>query len=113
TPLVDPGSETYTARTFSGRRYESDVLNSFGHPVPRVAGNLQLSGRQAAAEVLKTEFTEQTDTIVLDLRKAYAAGQLRKLQRTFIFSRQQRGRLTVVDEAQFDNPQDFGTALIT
>ena len=26
TPLVDPGSEVYTARTFSPRRYDSNVL---------------------------------------------------------------------------------------
>ena len=31
--LLDPGSETYTARTFSKQRYESKLLNSFGHPV--------------------------------------------------------------------------------
>jgi hypothetical protein len=28
--LLDPGGEVYTARTFSSRRYESNVLNSFG-----------------------------------------------------------------------------------
>ena len=37
----DPGGEVYTARTFSSRRYEGQLLNSFGHPVPRVAGTLQ------------------------------------------------------------------------
>jgi len=46
--LIDPGGEVYTARTFSNRRYESNVLNSFGHPVPMVAGKLQKTGRQAA-----------------------------------------------------------------
>lgn len=30
--LADPGSEVYTSRTFSDKRYESNVLNSFGHP---------------------------------------------------------------------------------
>ncbi|HCA48721.1 MAG TPA: heparinase, partial [Armatimonadetes bacterium] len=28
--LMDPGSEVYTARTFSAQRYESDILNSWG-----------------------------------------------------------------------------------
>jgi len=45
--LLDPGGEVYTARTFSSRRYESNVLNSFGHPVPLVAGKLQRTGRKA------------------------------------------------------------------
>jgi hypothetical protein len=113
TPLVDPGAEVYTARTFSSRRYESNVLNSFGHPVPRVAGKLQRTGRAAAAKVLKTGFTEQQDTIVLDLSAAYDVKQLKKLQRTFVFSREGTGSLTVTDEVEFDSPQSFGTALIT
>ncbi len=46
TPLLDPGSEVYTARTFGPNRYQSNVLNSFGHPVPRVAGTLQVTGRR-------------------------------------------------------------------
>ena len=92
TPLVDPGSEVYTARTFSSRRYESKVLNSFGHPVPRVAGQLQQTGRQAAAKVLKTEFTDKADTLVLDIRSAYAVKELKTLHRTFVFSREGSGQ---------------------
>ena len=113
TPLVDPGAEVYTARTFSSGRYESNVLNSFGHPVPRVAGKLQQTGRSAAAKVLKTEFTEQKDTIVLDLSAAYEVKELKGLRRTFVFSRDGAGSLTVADEVEFDGPQSFGTALIT
>jgi hypothetical protein len=113
TPLVDPGAEVYTARTFSGRRYESGVLNSFGHPVPRVAGQLQRTGRAAAGEVLRTEFTDQRDTLALDLRSAYAVPQLEKLQRTFVFTRAGQGGLEVTDEVRFDSPQAFETALVT
>ena len=113
TPLVDPGSEVYTARTFNSKRYESGVLNSFGHPVPLVAGKLQRGGRSAAAEVIKTEFTDQRDTVVLDLRRAYDVKGLEKLQRTFIFSRQGTGSLTVIDEVCFAGPQSFATALVT
>jgi hypothetical protein len=113
TPLLDPGSEVYTQRTFSGRRYESNVLNSFGHPVPRVAGKLQSAGRQAAAKVLKTEFANDRDTLVLDIRSCYDVPELTKLVRTFEFSRQDRGSLTVSDEVEFKSPQDLETALIT
>ncbi len=113
TPLVDPGAEVYTRRTFSGKRYESKVLNSFGHPVPRVAGQLQATGRQAAARVLKTEFTDQADTLVLDLRSAYPVKELQKLQRSFRFSRQGRGCLSVTDEVVLGSPATFETALIT
>ena len=113
TPLVDPGSEVYTARTFSSKRYESGVLNSFGHPVPRVAGKLQRTGRSAAAKVLRTDFTDQADTLVLDLRAAYDVKELKELIRTFLFSRDGAGSLTVTDRVQFATPQPFGTALIT
>ena len=112
-PLIDPGGEVYTRRTFSAQRYESDVLNSFGHPVPRVAGELQPKGRAAAAKVLKTEFTDATDTFVLDMKAAYDVKPLKQLKRTFVFSRQATGSLTVTDEVEFDSPQQFGTALIT
>ncbi|NUQ62747.1 MAG: heparinase II/III family protein [Pirellulales bacterium] len=111
-PLVDPGSEVYTARTFSGKRYQSNVLNSFGHPVPLVAGQQQRTGRQAAAKVLKTEFTDATDTIVLDLRQAYTVKELETLERTFVFSREGAGSLAVTDNVRFSSPQSFGTALI-
>ena len=38
---------------------------------------------------------------------------LKKLERTFVFSRQGDGKLTVTDEAEFDGPRTFGTALVT
>jgi hypothetical protein len=113
TPLVDPGPEVYTARTFSAHRYDSKVLNSFGHSVPRVAGRLQETGRRAAARVVKTEFTDVADTLVLDLSAAYNVKELRRLQRTFVFSREVTGSLTVIDSVEFDRPQAFGTALMT
>jgi hypothetical protein len=113
TPLLDPGREIYTSRTFSKRRYESNVLNSFGHAVPRVAGQLQETGRQAAAKILKTQFTDQADTLVMDISSAYKVAELKKLERTFVFSRESSGKLIVIDAVEFDGPQAFGTAVIT
>ena len=111
--LLDPGGEVYTARTFSSRRYESKVLNSFGHPVPLVAGKLQRTGRQAIGRVVRDDFTEDTDTLVLDIASAYDVPELKTLQRTFVYSRRDSGFLTVTDEVVFSKPCDFGTALIT
>ncbi len=111
--LLDPGRETYTARTFSSRRYESKLLNSFGHPVPVVAGKLQRPGKDARAVVVRTEFTDAEDTLVLDISRAYDVPELRKLQRTFIYSRKGTGALVVTDEVEFSSPQTFETALIT
>jgi hypothetical protein len=111
--LLDPGAEVYTARTFSSRRYESKLLNSFGHAVPVVAGKLQRTGREAQAKVLRADFTDKADTLALDIRSAYAAADLKTLERTFVYSREGAGSLTVTDRVEFAAPQTFATALIT
>ncbi|MFA6563676.1 MAG: heparinase II/III family protein [Verrucomicrobiia bacterium] len=111
--LLDPGAETYTARTFSKDRYVSTLLNSFGHPVPLVAGKLQREGRSSQAKVLRTEFTDRADTLALDIASPYPCPELKRLERTFIYSRDGAGSLTVTDTVEFSSPQTFGTALIT
>jgi hypothetical protein len=113
TPLLDPGSEVYTARTFGPKRYDSNVLNSYGHPVPRVAGTLQVIGREAQAKILKAQFTDDADTYVMDISSAYKVDDLKILVRTFVFSREGAGKLTVTDEFEFERPENFGTAIIT
>ena len=47
--VCDPGGEIYTARTFSARRYDSKVLNSYDHAVPVIGGQLQRTGADAQA----------------------------------------------------------------
>jgi hypothetical protein len=111
--LIDPGAEVYTKRTFSNQRYVSNVLNSFGHPVPRVAGKLQRTGRQAQGREIRHSFTDDADTFVLDIASAYDVPELKKLERTFVYSRTGAGSLTVTDEVTFSKPCDFDTALIT
>ena len=111
--LLDPGGEVYTARTFSSKRYDSNVLNSFGHPVPFVAGKLQRTGSKARGEILKREFTNNTDTLALDISSAYDVPELKKLERTFVYSRSGSGSLTVTDEVAFSKTSTFGTAIIT
>jgi hypothetical protein len=112
-PLVDPGGEVYTARTFSSHRWESTLLNSFGHAVPRVAGVLQKPGADARAKVLATEFTPETDTYRLDITSCYPVKELIKVERAWTYSRVGEGALTVADHVEFTSPQSFGTALIT
>jgi len=111
--LLDPGGEVYTARTFSGRRYESNVLNSYGHPVPIVAGKLQRTGIRARGHVVSKTFTDSVDTLVLDISSAYNVPELKKLERKYVYSRLESGSLHVTDEVEFSKPCEFGTALIT
>jgi hypothetical protein len=111
--VCDPGAEVYTARTFSSKRYVSQVLNSFGHAVPVIAGQLQRTGREAHAEILRTDFTDTKDTLALDIRSAYTVPELKRLERTFVFHRGGSGSLTVRDEVTFSEPKAFETALVT
>ncbi|MEP0843655.1 MAG: heparinase II/III family protein [Phycisphaerae bacterium] len=111
--LTDPGAEVYTSRTFSTRRYESKATNSYGHPVPVPGGVLQRPGADARGRVVRTDFTDAADTLVLDLRSAYDLPELDKLERTFVYSRAESGSLTVIDDVAFKAPRSFGTALVT
>jgi len=111
--IVDPGQEVRSGRTFSAQRYESPLTNSFGHPVPRLAGTLQATGAQARAEILRTEFTAARDTVTYDLRSAYPVPSLRTLTRTFVYTRTGTGTLEIVDVAEFARPEAFESALIT
>jgi hypothetical protein len=111
--LLDPGQEIRSGRTFSARRYESNLLNSYGHPVPRVADTLQQTGAQARAVTLKAESSAAQEVYAMDLRSAYAVPALQKLERTFIYDRTGAGSLTVIDDAAATEPLSFETALIT
>ncbi|MBQ9368215.1 MAG: heparinase II/III family protein [Victivallales bacterium] len=111
--FLDPGNEIYTYRTFSEHRYEGQMLNSFGHMVPVVAGSLQPEGREVYGTFLHTEFSEEQDTLVGDMTTAYPeVDALVSLKRTFVFDRKARS-LTVRDEVEFSSPQSFETALVS
>ncbi len=111
--IVDPGAEVYTARTFDSRRYQSKLLNSYGHPVPVVAGQLQRPGADAKGTILRAEFSDEADLISMDMTSAYKVSDLRSLKRTFLFRRGNGGGLTVTDNVEFSSPQTFEEALVT
>ncbi|MCF7761679.1 MAG: hypothetical protein K9M98_14365, partial [Cephaloticoccus sp.] len=111
--IYDPGLEVYSMRTFSKQRYESQLLNSYGHPVPRIGGRLQETGPTRQAPTLLTEFSDEVDRMVLDLRGGYDCPTLRKLEREFIFDRRGNGSLTITDTVEFSEPTEFESALIT
>src|ERR1035438_1935384 len=56
---------------------------------------------------------DDEDTLVLDIRSAYAVPELQRLERTFVFRRGQSAALTVRDKAAFSEPRSFETTLIT
>ena len=109
--LIDPGAEVYTNKTFSSKRYESDALNSFGHSVPRPAGQLQPPGRKYAAKLIEKKFTIAGDTLTLDIKGAYRLKSLKTLTRKFSYSRS-TDVVNIRDDFKFTAANSFETALI-
>lgn len=111
---VDPGAEHYDGRSFSARRYESKLNNSFGHSVPRINGQLQIAGKGTESKVLKKHLSDTDAEIVFDIRKAYhQISSIRKLERTFRYSRAGSGTFEVADSVSLSEPGTFETAVIT
>lgn len=110
----DPGGCVYTRFTFSPKtRYDSPILNSYGHPVPVVDGRLQSQGESSAAKVLKVDSGEDGDTVVLDLTAVYpGAKHLKSLVRTAFFNRSEL-EVTVTDKVVFTEPSAFETPIVT
>ena len=86
--VLDPGGEIYTARTFGKDRYTGDLLNSFGHPVPRINDRLQKTGAAARGVVLEKKLTDSMDQMKLDLTSAYSDDKdVAAVRRTFTYYR--------------------------
>jgi hypothetical protein len=113
-PVGDPGGPRfYTSQTFSKDRFQSRLLNSFGHPVPVVAGRLQLDATKVHAPVLKTQFTDELDTFTINLTKAYDAPELQRLERTMRYSRVGDGAVEIEDRFEMKTAASVDEGLPT
>ena len=108
----DPGAEVYNAWTFGPKRYENPIMNSFGHPLPRPAGQLQIPGKQTEARLLEQKQDADSFFWKLDLRNAYRIASMTRLERSFLYSRAGSGSFSVTDAVQFTKPERFESALI-
>lgn len=113
--LVDPGAEVYTARTFGPRRYESRVLNSYGHPVPAPDGALQDTGALARGTVTESKLSPRADSYLVDLGPAYekSVPGLKALTRRIEFLRSPEPEIQITDTANFRGGGFLETALVT
>jgi hypothetical protein len=71
--IVDVGVETYTAKTFSPKRYEIWTMQSAYHNCPTIDGVMQAAGRQFAASDVNYRSTEDVAEFRLNVAKAYPA----------------------------------------
>lgn len=97
--LIDIGREKYTAKTFSGRRYEIWTMQSGYHNVPTINGVEQMQGREFEAK--NTSFTADARKAVFstDISGAYQEeARVGKWVRSY---RLDRGRkFTIYDKYQ-------------
>ena len=110
----DPGGPyAYDDKTFGPHRFDRKLLNSYGHSVPVVGGQLQLDATKIQPKVIGTNFTGVEDEIEIDLKPAYPVATLKNLVRTMRFSRQGEGRVTIEDTVSFSRPEKFEAAIQT
>ncbi|GKH77454.1 hypothetical protein CE91St6_30250 [Phocaeicola dorei] len=105
----DVGAPSYTAGAFSP---QNPARSSWGHPVPKVNNTLQHNGRKYEGKILNTNFSEATDKVVMDLKKAYKEPLLESLVRTMEHNRNGKGEIVIQDQFTATSPIEFGTAVM-
>jgi hypothetical protein len=71
--LVDAGAPTYTAQTFSSKRYDHWAFQSAFHNVPTINGVMQSAGREFAARGVTCETNDGLAQLQMDIAPAYPA----------------------------------------
>jgi hypothetical protein len=86
--LVDAGAQTYTAQTFSSRRYELWNNQSGFHNLPTINGVMQREGATYSAVDVAYEADDRAARLTLDLARAYPeAARVQRWQRAITLHR--------------------------
>jgi hypothetical protein len=89
--LIDIGVETYTAKTFSGQRYDIWTMQSAHHNLPTINGVQQAAGRKFEARQVAYSATNAKAVFSLDIAGAYPeTAQVDTWKRTLTLVRGQR-----------------------
>lgn len=95
--LVDAGAPTYTAQTFSAKRYDHWAFQSAFHNLPTINGVMQSVGRQFAADQVVCETNDSMAQLRMNIAPAYpASAHVKSWLRTVRFN---RGRNVEITEA--------------
>lgn len=89
--LVDVGVETYTAKTFSSRRYEIWTMQSAYHNLPTINGVMQKNGSEYSATNVNYEASKKRVIFSLDISNAYPdEANVKSWKRTITLEREKR-----------------------
>jgi len=95
--FVDAGAPTYTAETFSSKRYDNWAFQSAFHNLPTINGVMQSAGRQFAAQRVICETNDSVAQLQMDIAPAYPVdAKVKSWLRTV---RLNRGRTVEIIEA--------------
>ncbi|AJY48000.1 heparinase II/III family protein [Martelella endophytica] len=84
--VVDVGVESYTAKTFSARRYEIWTMQSAWHNLPTFGGVMQKDGATFAASDVAVALTPEAASISMELAGAYPAeAEVETYRRAVVF----------------------------
>ncbi len=72
--IIDVGVESYTAKTFSSKRYEIWTMQSVYHNLPNINGIMQKDGAEYKATGINYKADNNKVEFSLDLAKAYPPG---------------------------------------
>ena len=113
----DPGAPTYTKETFGPQRRRSPLVNSLGHPVPRVDGRLQLDATRHEARWKRRPCAagggpSEVEVAEIDLTGVYDVAGLTALTRRVEYRDGRGATVVVADSFAANRELDFETALI-
>ncbi len=95
--IIDVGVETYSAKTFSSKRYEIWTMQSAYHNCPTIGGVMQSPGREFAAAKVKYSADDAAAMFSMDISHAYpATAGLKAWNRSWRFNRQ-KGEILITE----------------
>ena len=101
--IIDVGVETYTAKTFSSKRYEIWTMQSAYHNCPTIDGVMQSAGREFAASDVSYRADDRSVEFRLNIATAYPEqANLESWNRTLRFDRA-KNEIELVDEYALKN----------
>jgi hypothetical protein len=102
--IIDVGVETYTAKTFSSKRYEIWTMQSAFHNCPTVNGVMQSPGRQFAASSVACRQDDQVAELSMDIAGAYPKEANLASWKRLVRLDRSRNQIEVSDEYSLTEP---------
>ena len=105
--LIDPGVETYSAKTFSAQRYDIWTMQSAWHNLPTINFEMQKFGKEFSADDFSVITNGNSSRIDISFGRAYPdSASLEKLNRKILLDRENRA-LLLTDEFEFTKPENI------